>query len=81
MAQRNQIKHIFSTSIFCQVLKILQREQALQEAKIAKWEAGSVQAKSKKSVSRGEQLLHLVSDYYNRDPTSFLRGVNFNFEF
>ena len=66
---------------FVKFLKFLQREQALQEAKIAKWEAGCVQAKSKKSVSRSEQLLHLVSDYYNRVPTSFLRGVSFNFEF
>ena len=62
---------------FVKFLKFLHREQTLQEAKFAKWEAGSVLAKSKKSVTRAEQLLHLVSDYYNIDPVSFLRGVSY----
>ena len=66
---------------FIKFLRFLHREQTLQEAKFAKWEAGSVLAKSKKSVTRAEQLLHLVSDYYNRDPVSFLRGVSYNLDF
>ena len=35
----------------------------------------------KESIARDERLLHLVTDYVNRDPLTYLRGISYNFEF
>ena len=54
---------------------------AFQEAKLIKWEAGDVPTRLKESIARDERLLHLVTDYVNRDPLTYLRGIGYNFEF
>ena len=60
-----------------QVFNYLERDQ---EAKLIKCEA-DVPRRSKFSIACEERILHLVSDYRNRDPLKYLRGVSYNFEF
>ena len=47
----------------CRLLKVLQREQSLQEAKIAKCEAGVTYKQNRKCIERKKQVQTLVSDY------------------
>ena len=79
----NAMKSSFSSlhPSLCKFLKYIQREQAFQEAKLIKWEAGDVPTRLKESIARDERLLHLVTDYVNRDPLTYLRGISYNFEF
>ena len=77
----------FNSSVGCshpsvsKLFKSLQREQSLQEAKLIKWESGDTIVRSKKSIERDERIQLLVGDYENRDITTYLRGIAYNFEF
>ena len=63
------------------LFKSLQREQSLQEAKLIKWESGDTIVRSKKSIERDERIQLLVGDYENRDITTYVRRIAYNFEF
>ena len=66
---------------FCKLSLFLQREQSLQEAVLAKWEAGETKKRSKHSIARDARILALVADYESRDTLSYLKGIAYNFEF
>ena len=65
----------------CKSLKVLQREQSLQEAILTKLEAGDTRVHTKKEVDRNTRIQALVSDYENRDTLTYLRGIAYNFSF
>ena len=77
----------FQSGIACshpsisKLLKFLQREQSLQEARLAKWEAGVTNFQNKKSIEHNERIKTLVSDYANRDTMTYLKGIAHNFDF
>ena len=77
----------FNSNVGCshpsvsKLFKFLQREQSLQEAKLIKWESGERIVRSKKSIERDERIQLLVGDYENRDITTYLRGIAYNFDF
>ena len=63
------------------LLTVLQREQSLQEATLAKWEAGEVKIASRTMQERNERLQTLVSSYEERETLSHLKGIAKNFNF
>ena len=65
----NAIKSSFPSlhPSLCKFFKYLQRGQVFQEARLIKWDAGDVTTKSKLIIAHNARLLHLVSDYVNRD--------------
>ena len=77
----------FQSGIACshpsisKLLKFLQREQSLQEARLAKWGAGVTNFQNKKSIEHNERIKTLVSDYANRDTMTYLKGIAHNFDF
>ena len=66
---------------FPKLVNYLQREQAVQDEKYAKWESGNMHQQSKSSKDRDERLFHLVMDYENRDTLAYFRGITHNFTF
>ena len=76
----------FQSTISCshpsvgKLLTFLQREQSLQEAILAKWEAGEVIHPSKLSQVRNERVESIVSNYHNREILAYLRGIAHNFD-
>ena len=66
---------------FPKLVNYLQREQAVQDEKYAKWESGNMHQQSKSSKDRDERLFNLVMDYENRDTLNYLRGIAHNFTF
>ena len=77
----------FQTTVSCshpsmsKLLCSLQREQSLQEANSAKWEAGEIKHKSKVMKMQDQRLQNPLSDYENRDTLGYLRGIARNFDF
>ena len=78
----------FQTTIACshptisKLLKVLQREQSLQEAILTKWEAGETRVHTKKEWLIAIRAIQaLVSDYENRDTLTYLRGIAYNFSY
>ena len=65
----------------CKLLKVLQREQSLQEAILTKWETGETRVHTKKEVDRNTRIQALVSDYENRDTLTYIRGIAYNLAF
>ena len=63
------------------LFKSLQREHSLQEAKLIKWESGDTMVSSKKLIEREEHIQLFVGNYYNRDKTTYLRGIAYIFAF
>ena len=57
------------------LLTVLQREQSLHEATLAKWEAGEVKIASRTIQERNERLQTLVPSYEDRETLSYLRGI------
>ena len=76
-----QISIACSHPTICKLLKVLQREQLLQEAMLTKWEAGETRVHTKKEIERNKRIQALVSDYENRDTLTYLRGIAYNFSF
>ena len=76
----------FQSTISCshpsigKLLTFLQREQSLQEAILAKWEADAVIHPSKLSQVRNERVESIVSNYHNREILAYLRGIAHNFD-
>ena len=66
---------------FPKLVNHFQREQAVQDAKYAKWEGGNRHPQSKSSKERNERLYNLVIDYEKRDTITFLKGIAQNFTF
>ena len=58
---------------FPKLMKHLQREQAIQDVNVAKWESGNIHLQSKSTKERNERLLNLVLDYDNRETRNFRR--------
>ena len=56
-------------------MKHFQREQAIQDVNVAKWESGNIHLQSKSTKERNERLLNLVLDYDNRETLVFLKGI------
>ena len=56
-------------------------DKSLQEANLAKWEAGEMKKHSKAIKIRDKRLQNLVSDYENRDTLGYLRSIAHNFDF
>ena len=71
----------FQSSISCshpsfpKFVKLLQREQGIQDVKYAKWEGGNFPLPSKLSIKREQRLNNLVSEYSNRDLLTYLRDT------
>ena len=57
----------------------LQREQSLQEAVLAKWEAGETKKRSKLSIARDVRILALVADYGSRETFELSKGNRIQF--
>ena len=66
---------------FPKLMKHFQREQAIQDVNVAKWESGNIHLQSKSTKERNERLLNLVLDYDNRETLVFLKGIAHNFTF
>ena len=66
---------------FTKLMRYLQLEQSLQEAVITKWESGEGISQSKQSIARSKRLLTIVSDFGNREPIRYLKGIAHNFNF
>ena len=67
---------------FTKLLRYLQLEQSLQEAMLTKWESGEViMTQSKQSIARSKRLITILSDFGNREPLSYLKGIAHNFNF
>ena len=60
---------------FPKLMKHFQREQAIQDVNVAKWESGNIHLQSKSTKERNERLLNLVLDYDNRETLVFLNGI------
>ena len=73
------IGHLHPT--FVKLVKYIQREQSLQEAKYAKWEGGSNNATSKMTIERDKRIYNIVVDYENRDTLEYLRGIAYNINY
>ena len=58
---------------FPKLVNHFQREQALQDAKYAKWEGGNRHPQTKSSKERNERLYNLVIDYEKRDTITFFK--------
>ena len=75
----------FQSSISCshpsfpKFVKLLHREQGIQDVNYAKWEGGNIHLSSKLSIGRDERIYNLVADYPNRDILIYLRGIAHNF--
>ena len=66
---------------FTKLIRYLQLEQSLQEAVLTKWESGEAIVRSKQSIARSKRLITIVSDFGNREPISYLKGIAHNFNF
>ena len=66
---------------FPKLVNHFQREQAVQDAKYAKWEGGNRHPQSKSSKECIERLYNLVIDYEKQDTITFLKGIAQNFTF
>ena len=66
---------------FPKLMKHFQREQAIQDVNVDKWESGNIHLQSKSIKERNERLLNLVLDYDNRETLVYLKGIAQNFTF
>ena len=66
---------------FTKLIRYLQLEQSLQEAVLTKWESGEAIIQSKQSIARSKRLITIVSDFGNREPICYLKGIAHNFNF
>ena len=66
---------------FVKLLKYIQREQSLQEAKYAKWEGGSNNEASRMTIERDKRIYNTVVDYENRDTLEYSRGIAYNINY
>ena len=66
---------------FPKLMRHFQREQAIQNVNVAKWESGNIELQSKSTKERNERLLNLILDYNNSETLVYLKGITHNFTF
>ena len=67
---------------FTKLLRYLQLKHSLQEAILTKWESGETMIYSRESIARNNnRTITIVSDFGNREPLSYLKGIALNLLF
>ena len=66
---------------FTRLLRHFQRQQAIQDVNVVKWENGNIHTQSISTKERNERLLNLALDYDNRETLIYLKGIANNFTF